>query len=320
MNAIAGRYRRFARTEAAGRSALYETFANHVAESSAALAFLKRLPQDRQQPNLLFAALRIVAGTAASVTEFDDAISEHAEAITEVMLTRTTQTNEPGRCAVLLPSLAQIKGPLALIEVGASAGLCLLPDAYGYDWRRQRLDPPARFGSSAPIFQCEASKNTPLPVRHPEIVWRAGLDLNPLDVSNDEDVAWLEALVWPEHHERLARLRKAIRIARIERPRLVAGDLRQDLSTLIAEAPREATVVVFHTAVLSYVAGQDDRDAFADGMIDDARVIWLSNEGPGTFPRFTKAAGPVYDDMFLLTADGQPVAWTGPHGQEVRWI
>lgn len=320
MEAIAERYQRFARAEAAGRSVLYETMAQHVAGSPDALTFLSRLPRDRQQPNLLFAALRLIAGTPASVSEFDHAIEEHAEAIAEVMLTRTTQTNEPGRCAALLPSLARIDGPLALIEVGASAGLCLLPDVYGYDWGRQRLAPPARSGSAAPVFQCNASENTPLPVRHPEIVWRAGLDLNPLDVSNDEDVAWLETLVWPEHHERLARLRKAIGIARTERPRVVAGDLRQDLHALIAEAPGDATVVVFHTAVLSYVADQSDRDAFAAGMIGDARVIWLSNEGPRTFPRFAEAAGPVHEDMFLLAIDGQPVAWTGPHGQEIRCI
>lgn len=320
MDAIAERYQRFAQVEAAGRSALYETLARHVAESSGALAFLGRLPRTRQQPNLLFAALRLVAGTPASVAEFDDSIDQHARAIAEVMLTRTTQTNEPGRCAALLPSLARIEGPLALIEVGASAGLCLVPDFYGYDWGRQKLAPPARFGATAPVFQCRASKNTPLPVQHPEIVWRAGLDLNPLDVSNDEDIAWLEVLVWPEHHERLARLRKAIQIARTNRPRVVVGDLRQDLPALIAEAPRDATVVVFHTAVLSYVAEQSDRDAFAARMVDDARVIWLSNEGPRTFPQFVAAAGPVHEDMFLLAVSGQPVAWTGPHGQAIRWI
>lgn len=320
MDAIAERYRRFARAEAAGRSVLYETMAKHVAESPDALTFLSRLPWDRQQPNLLFAALRLIAGTPASVREFDHALEEHAKAIADVMLTRTTQTNEPGRCAALLPALARIEGPLAVVEVGASAGLCLLPDAYGYDWGRQSLAPPARSGSAAPIFQCNASENTPLPVRHPEIVWRAGLDLNPLDVSNEEDVAWLETLVWPEHYERLARLRKAVRIARTERPRVVAGDLRRDLQALIAKAPGDATLVVFHTAVLSYVADQGERDAFAAGMIDDARVTWLSNEGPRTFPQFAEAAGPVREDMFLLAVNGKPMAWTGPHGQEICWI
>ncbi len=320
MSAIAQRYQRFAHAEAAGRSALYETLALHVAQSPDALAFLERLPPSRQQPNLLFAALRLVAGTPASTADFDHAIDQHASAIAEVMLTRTTQTNEPGRCAVLLPSLARIEGPIALIEVGASAGLCLLPDFYGYDWGRHTLMPPAQFVTNAPVFACKASDNTPLPARHPEIVWRAGLDLSPLDLSNAGDLAWLETLVWPERHDRLARLRKAIQIAQIERPRVEAGDLRQDLPTLIAQAPKEATIVVIHTAVLSYVAEQCDRDAFAASMIANTRVIWLSNEGLRTFPQFAAAAGPLYQDMFLLVVDGHPTAWTGPHGQEIRWI
>lgn len=320
MAAIAERYQRFARAEAAGHSALYETLAMHVAQSPDTLAFLERLPPARQQPNLLFAALRLVAGTPASTADFDHAIDQHASAIAEVMLARMTQTNEPGRCAVLLPSLAQIAGPIALIEVGASAGLCLLPDFYGYDWGHHTLIPPAKLGDIVPVFECRASDNTPLPARHPEIVWRAGLDLNPLDLSNADDLAWLEALVWPEHHDRLARLRKAIRIAQSERPRVEAGDLRQDLQTLIAQAPKDATIVVFHSAVLSYVADQSDRDAFAASMIDDTRVIWLSNEGQRTFPQSAAAAGSLHEDMFLLAIDGHPTAWTGPHGQEIRWI
>ena len=320
MHSIARRYQRFADAEAKGRSALYETLARHVAQSKRVLAFLDRLPQDRQQPNLLFAAMRLVAGTPASPAEFDAAIADHAETITEIMRTRTTQTNEPGRCAVLLPALARIEGPLALIEVGASAGLCLLPDAYGYDWGHQALAPPARFAAMAPVLACAATQNTPLPSRHPEIVWRAGLDLNPLDMSKDDDVAWLEQLVWPEHHERLARLRKAIDIARSERPRVEAGDLRRDLPGLIAAAPRDATVVVFHTAVLAYVTQQHDRDAFAERMMRDPRVFWLSNESPRVFPQSAAAVGQVHDDMFLLTGNGEPMAWTGPHGQEIRWI
>jgi len=319
-DSLAARYLRFARTEARGRSAIYEILARHVAQSPRVLAFLDRLPPDRQQPNLLFAAVRLVAGMPTSPDAFDAAIADQAEAIAGIMRTRTTQTNEPGRCAVLLPALARIEGPLALIEVGASAGLCLLPDAYGYDWGHQTLAPPERFTASAPVLACAATPNTPLPSRHPEIVWRAGLDLNPLDASKDEDVAWLEHLIWPEHHERLARLRKAIAIARSERPRVEAGDLRRDLPDLIAAAPRDATVVVFHTAVLSYVAQQHDRDAFAESMMNDPRVFWLSNESPRVFPRSAAAAGQVHDDMFLLTGNGEPMAWTGPHGQEIRWL
>lgn len=182
MNDIAGRYARFARVEARGRSPLYESLAEHVAASPDIQSFLMNLPRARQQPNLLFAATRFVAGTPTSVGDFERSLHENADAIAEVMLTRTTQTNEPRRCAALLPALAQIDGPLALIEVGASAGLCPLPDYYGYDWGRRRLKPPDRAGAIAPVFSCEASDATPLPLRHPQIIWRAGIDLNPLDV------------------------------------------------------------------------------------------------------------------------------------------
>ncbi|SKC43253.1 DUF2332 domain-containing protein [Okibacterium fritillariae] len=55
--------------------------------------------------------------------------------VAEEMRLRSTQTNEPGRTASILPVLAQIdeaEGPLALIDVGASAGLCLYPDRYSF--------------------------------------------------------------------------------------------------------------------------------------------------------------------------------------------
>lgn len=130
---IAERYIRFAQLEAAGQSPIYERLALHVARSQNCLGFLLTLPADRQQPNLLFAAVRHVAGNISCPEAFDRVIRDRAEEVAAVMRRRTTQTNEPGRCAVLLPLLAQITGPIALIEMGASAGLCLLPDVYGYD-------------------------------------------------------------------------------------------------------------------------------------------------------------------------------------------
>jgi hypothetical protein len=84
--------------------------------------------------------------------------------------------------------------PLALLEVGASAGLCLLPDKYAYDFGG-RLVAPTGGEANAPVFHCVTDAATPIPQRNVEVAWRAGLDLNPLDVSNDDDVRWLKALV-----------------------------------------------------------------------------------------------------------------------------
>lgn len=315
---ITERYERFARTEAADRSPLYEKLANHVAHSAVCLRFLEQLPPDRQQPNLLFAAVRLVTGVPGSPQALDEALLAHGDTIAEIMRSRTTQTNEPARCATLLPSLAQIEGPVALIEVGASAGLCVLPEYYGYDWGRQRLAPPQAL-DDAPVFDCSASDTTPLPTRYPDIVWRAGLDLNPLDVTNGEDMAWLEALVWPEHHQRLQRLKAAICIARKRPPRLVKGDLTRDLTALMAEAPQGATLVIFHTAVLSYISHQTLRDDFARLMLASG-AVWLSNESPRVFPQFTAGLTAPESGKFLLCRNGKPLAWTGPHGQSIDWI
>ena len=104
---------------------------------------------------------------------------------------------------------------LALLEVGASAGLTLLPDRYSYDYaghRVQGTDP------DAPVIACEPRGPVPLPGRVPEVTWRAGLDLNPLDVTSDDDMHWLECLIWPGEEGRLARLRAAIATARIAAP------------------------------------------------------------------------------------------------------
>lgn len=313
-DAIAKRFRRFAEVEARGHSPLYETLADGVAADPDILAFLAELPAAKQQPNLLLGAVRFVCGIQTSPGNFRAALLERRDAVRAEMLRRRTQTNEPARCAVLLPVLARLPGPLALIEVGASAGLCLLPDRYGYAY-----DGQAPFGPE-PRFPCRADAATPVPVAHPAVVWRAGLDLNPLDVRNDDDMAWLETLVWPDQPDRAARLRAAIGVARADPPRIVSGDLLTALPALAAEAPAGATLVVFHTAVLSYVADPDARARYAD-TVHRLGAVWISNEAPFVFPGIAeRLAGPVRRGAMLLAIDGEPVAWTDPHGAWIDWI
>ena len=248
---LAARFRRFAEVEARGHSPLYEEFALGVAADTATLQFLLTLPEEKRQPNLLFAALRHVCGSPAKWPEFRSLLHGHAAQVRTIMLAHRTQTNEPGRCATLLPVLARLPKPLALIEVGASAGLCLLPDRYGYDYGVLQLAPPT---PAAPIFPCRANAATPLPTTPPFVTWRRGLDLDPVDVADPERCRWLETLVWPEQSDRLHRLRAAIAVARQDKPRIEQGDLLKDLTALVNSGPRNATIVVFHSAVLAYVA------------------------------------------------------------------
>ncbi len=317
---LSKRYLRFAVVEAQGNSPLYERLAAFISHSPEILQFLASLPADRRQPNLFLAAVRHVAGVLKDGDGLAAVLRERAQEVRQVILSRTTQTNEPARCAVLLPLLAQLPQPLALLEVGASAGLCLLPDRYGYDYGTTSLRPAGPVRHRLPVFPCRASPTTPVPSALPEVVWRAGLDLNPIDVHCEADVAWLETLVWPGQEDRAERLQEAIGIARQDPPPVRRGDIFEDLETVASEAPKEATLVVFHSAVLSYLPDQRKREAFATAMIQ-SRAVWISNESPNVFPALARQAPePRAAGNFLLAVDGTPVAWTGPHGQSIDWI
>jgi hypothetical protein len=312
-------YIRFAEDEVRDRSPLYAQLSRGVASDPEVIGLLLTLPREKRQPNLFLSAARHLFGTPTGWDQFRSGILENKDALRAAMLARSTQTNEPGRCAALLPILARLPEPLALLEVGASAGLCLLPDFYAYDYGGAILGPEAQ-RLTPPIFPCAVNTATPVPARLPRVVWRAGLDLKPVDLSDPGEVAWLEALVWPEQTDRLARLRASIKIAAEQKPRLIKGDLRTDIAALAREAPKDATLVIFHTAVLPYVSSAAEREEFALSV----RLLcdfWIANETPRVLPDIagrTGWEGP--KGSFLLSVNGVPVAWTDPHGASVGWI
>lgn len=308
---VAEGYRLFAEREAHWVSAVYADWALQVARDEPVLRLLATLPPGKRQPNLVFAAVRW-HGATDDYGSVRHLLLHRWDEVSATIRARATQTNEAARCAVLLPFLAELPQPLALLEVGASAGLCLLPDRYSYRYDDgTELDPPT--GPSAVVLHCALEGITP-PARLPEVVWRAGIDLAPVDVTDDDASAWLETLVWPGQEERRRRLRTALGIARRDPPRVVAGDLLEELPGLAREAPPHATLVVFHTAVLAYLS-EPDRTAFVD-LVSQLLGHWVSNEGRSVLP----APGidrEVSDGRFVLMVDGRPRALTGPHGQSV---
>ena len=157
-------YRRFARHEAAGRSPAYERLAYAVAEDSVVLMFLADLPPPKRQPNLLFGVARYLLGSPASPASLSELVAERPNDLAAVMQARRTQTNEAARCAVLLPALASLPQPLALLEVGAAAGLTLLPDVYSYDYDGHCV---AGLDPEAPTISCRVRGSAPLPRRGP---------------------------------------------------------------------------------------------------------------------------------------------------------
>jgi len=286
-------YEAFAADESPGCSPTYNALARAVVADDGLLALLETLPERLRQPHLLFGALRwydapLTTGWAV----------EHWPEVRAVLTTRRVQTNEPGRCALLLPALATLPEPLAVVEVGASAGLCLLYDRWAYDYDGTRV------GSGPVTLRCSVTGGVPVPARVPEIAWRAGLDLNPLDPRDPDTRRWLECLVWPEHEDRRTTLRGALHVAAQEPPRIVRGDLIRDLPALLDEVPDDLTTVVTHTATLAYV---DDaaREAFA-GVCRERGVHRLGAEGHG--------------EDFAVWLDGVRLARAHAHGRWLAWL
>lgn len=314
LRGTADNYRQWAR-EAGGLSPAYAALAGAVAGDTGVLGFLAALPPPKRQPNLLFAAARFLLGSPAQIADLRALVRDRPADLAGLILARRTQTNEPARCATILPALAQLPEPLALIEVGASAGLTLLFDHYSYDYGGVFL---AGRDPDAPVLRCAAYGPVPVPARIPVISWRAGLDLNPLDVTSDDDVRWLSCLLWPGEPGREERLAAAVASARREPPQVRAGDLTTDLPALAAQAPADATLVVFHSAVLAYVTARG-RAQFADA-VRDCGAVWLSNEAPGVIPGVPVPRDYPGPGPFLLIRDGRTaLASTEGHGSWVRW-
>ena len=318
-------YGKFARLEASGTSPIYTAWAEGVAADDEVIALLLELPRPKRQANLLFAAARHLGAGESTYADLRAWLLRHWNDVRELMLARSTQTNEAGRCATLLPALARIPGPLALMEVGASAGLCLYPDRYSYRFtvtgavgaefaQSTTLDPAD--GPSAVVLDCELT-NVSVPERLPEVAWRAGIDLNPLDITDVDQREWLTSLIWPEHEARRERLLAAASIAAADPPHLVRGDLLDTVESLLAEVPAGTQPVVFHSAVLAYVDAEV-RACFASLMRSRDDVVWISNEGAGILPDTPaqlETLGVEADGRFVLSVDGRAVALTGPHGQ-----
>lgn len=228
----------------------------------------------------MFAAARWTGCPVSGFDAFREWMLGHWHEIESTILARSTQTNEAARCSALVAPLAGIDGPVALLEVGASAGLCLYPDRYSYRFKGDdgvaALDPAD--GTSTVIFSCTVRGRIPIPARLPQVVWRAGIDQSPIDVRDADGVKWLETLIWPEQRDRVVRLHAAAGIAAADPPHLRRGDLVELLASTAEWAPSDATLVVFHSAVLSYL-DSERREEFRR-IVGDLNAVWVSNEGP----------------------------------------
>jgi hypothetical protein len=247
----------------------------------------RRLAEGYDRPLLLMAALRAealragarhplfpaiaadaVRPEAATRGALADALADAPPRLYADLATRRVQTNETSRAVTwlwpaLLAGCADGKRPLALFDVGCSAGLNLAGD---------RLPAPWTDGAGAPIAVATTAK----------VVARYGFDVQPLDVGRADDLTWLRACIWPGENTRLTRLAAAIEAFRAlssgpTPPRLEIADLADvpaRLERLTATTAPDTLMLAYQTVVRDYLA-EAPKARYIDGM-----TRWVAAEAP----------------------------------------
>lgn len=368
LDVVRQRLRLFAEQEAANESPLYAHLAARAAEDDEVAGLLTAADAPFARATLLLAAVHrlVIADPISQLAHYYPTVGgeygvdgstwsvfrafvlDRADRVRELVATRTTQTNEVRRAALLYPAVARAakeagKGPIGLLEVGASAGLLLGLDRYGYRYQAADGEQVTAGPAKAPIvLNCvlglaEGAKRPTLP-RSVAVGAKVGLDRRPVDLADEEQLAWLEACVWADQPERVRLLNLAAAAQAKAKPELVTGDVVDDLAAAAGRIPAELPLVVFNSHVLPYLAA-DRRADYVAALAELARsrpLWWISQEAyeaglrlvlPGREDlRFLEDRGHTPSGTLGLVrwADGKPVAAalarTAFHGERIVWL
>jgi hypothetical protein len=299
----------------------------------------------------LFAYYRSLGGTrppdAALAAAVDAFLARERAALGDRIATRSTQTNEIGRCAALWPILCELarrtgRGRIALLDVGCSAGLNLGVDA----WRYRLVDDAS--GAPLAIAQAGCHPDAPCITSRvlagagappapdsgplPRIVERLGIDPDPIDVNDAAAMRWLRACLWPHDAERRARLAAAAAFARTARwpvRAVPAARTTAAVTDWLASRPADVLPVVFNSWVLAYFDAPT-RAAHVDALLRGVATYgaaWVSAEPPqrarGWWPALP-APRPLAPGTTIAAAEvAQATVWTvalrGRDGR-VEWL
>jgi hypothetical protein len=310
LDVVRKRLRRFAEEEAAAESPLYAHLALAAAQDDEVAGLLAATVPELARATLLFAAVHrlVIADPISDLAQYYPTVGgtngvdstvwptfrafvlDRADRVRHLVTTRTTQTNEVRRAALLFPAVARAakeagKGPIGLLEVGTSAGLLLGLDRYGYRYQAADGEQLSAGPTKAPlvlnsVFSLAPGAKRPGLPKSVQVAAKVGLDRSPVDVTDEEQLAWLEACVWADQPERIRLLNLAASAQAKHRPEFVTGDLVDDLAAAADRIPAELPLVVFNSHVLPYVPAQRRAD-FVAALAELAAtrpLWWISQE------------------------------------------
>ncbi|MEM9043753.1 MAG: DUF2332 family protein [Pseudomonadota bacterium] len=260
----------------------------------------------------------------APLLEADDLAGEALKVIASndheicAFLDHAPQTNEVARSAMLYAGFMEVSRrtrlPLKTYELGASAGLNMISDRYGYHFGEGRA------GDHASPLQIAPAWQGPEPSGKPEIAARYGCDLNPLDLTNPIERDRMIAYIWPDQPERLARVEAAIGLAQEKPPKIDTADGVTWIQEKLRTDPAPGFVrVLYHSIAFQYFP-ETAKERVSSHMrllgataTADTPLAWLSFEN--------RASGGA--ELILTTwPEGESVllANSDAHVRQVRWL
>lgn len=329
---------------AEGISPLYERLTRETAEDQTLCDIASEAPSDQPPPQLFLAAVHalLLRGSEHRLAAFyptcsDDPVDPatrdpfpafrefclaNEARIREIVSSRRVQTNAVGRSAILFPAFQHVvtagaQPPLALVEIGASAGLNLYWDRFQYKYEGYgaygNLDSPIQIESGV-----QGDIDPPLSHTIPDVGYRVGVDLDTLDVTDSADIHWLRALVIPDQQWRHQRLEAAIKLVQDDPPRLREGDAVDVLPELLPKVPDNLELCVFSTHIL-YQLNEEQLKNLGNILIKHSQerpIHWLSNDPHAESNHMTYR----YAALHKGVEEERQIAEHDSYGKWIRWL
>jgi hypothetical protein len=242
------------------------------------------------------------------------------DAFLAAFLDSPPQTNETARAAMLLPGfllIARDTGlPLALTEIGSSAGLNLFFDRFHYDYAGREWGPADSLTRLAP----EVRSSPPPLGGELRIADRAGSDIAPIYISDPAQRLRLRSYIWADQAARLDRLDAAIGIAS-ERPfTLEKADAAEFVRKRLRGRRQGEAFVLFHSTMWQYMP-RSSKDGVLAALAEagreatrDAPIARLRMEPLGQAPHQTLSL------TMWPGGETRRLALCNHHGRWIEWL
>ena len=231
------------------------------------------------------------------------------------------QTNEIARSAMLLPgflAVARETGlPLALHEIGSSAGLNLLFDKFRYRYGDADWGDPA-----SPVRLAPEGRGNPVPLDgRLEIATRSGSDIAPVDVATAQDRLRLRSYIWADQAMRLQRLDAALSLAAMQPFRLEKADAEVFVRRSLASRQGGSAYMLFHSIMWQYLPEETKASIAGDlqsagmGATTDAPIAWLRMEPLSTTDKHATLSLTLWPG-----GETRHLARCDYHGRWIEWL